>query len=126
MINDPIADMLIRIKNAYMAGKATVVIPHSNVKESLAKLLKKYNYIGEVTRDEKQIVVVLKYENGSPAMSQVERLSKPGLRRYAGFSDLQRIKQGLGFVIISTPKGLMTHVDAKKARLGGELICKIW
>lgn len=127
-MTDPIADMLIRIKNGYLAGKSRVVIPHSNVKESLAHLLQKYDYIKEVKKetDKAFIEVELKYDEGKPALSQVVRLSKPGLRRYANVSELARIRQGLGFTIISTPRGLMTHVDAKKARVGGELICKIW
>lgn len=127
-MNDPIADMLIRIKNGYMAGKSVVEVPHSNLKEALATVLKKYEYIGEVTKkaDKPNLFVELVYKDGRPSMTQVERLSKPGLRKYAGVSDLEKIKQVLGYVIISTPKGLMTHVEAKKKRLGGELICKIW
>ncbi|RJR16067.1 30S ribosomal protein S8 [Candidatus Microgenomates bacterium] len=128
MITDPIADMLIRIKNGYLAGKKTVDVPYSRVKESLAKLLQKYEYIGTVAseKDAKQLKVTLMYPQGKPAMSEVVRLSKPGLRRYSGVSDLEKIKQGLGFTIVSTPKGLMTHQDAKKQRLGGELICRVW
>ena len=111
-----------------MAGRKTVEVPYSNVKEALAEVLKKYAYIGDVTKktDQPNLFVELIYTNGRPSLTQVERLSKPGLRRYAGVSDLEKIKQALGYVIISTPKGLMTHIEAKKKRLGGELICKIW
>ena len=129
MVNDPIADMLIRIKNGYLAGKRTVNVPHSNVKEALARVLEKYAYIGSVSKAETgpDLKVTLLYqEDGRPAMSQVQRISKPGLRRYAGVADLAKIRQGLGFVIVSTPKGIMTHTEAKKQRLGGEVICKIW
>lgn len=129
MVNDPIADMLIRIKNGYLAGKRTINVPHSKVKEALARVLEKYEYIGSVTKAEvgPDLRVTLLYqEDGRPALSEVQRISKPGLRRYAGVTDLAKIRQGLGFVIVSTPKGLMTHTEAKKQRLGGEVICKIW
>lgn len=128
MITDPIADMLIRIKNGYLAGKTEIDVPYSKVKESLAKLLKQYEYIGDVRteKDAQQLKVTLLYQQGKPALSQVVRLSKPGLRRYTGVSDLEKIKQGLGFIIVSTPKGLMTHKQAKKQHLGGELICRVW
>jgi small subunit ribosomal protein S8 len=126
-MTDPIADMLIRIKNGYMARRAEVAVPYSKMKVSLAKLLSRYHYIGDVSPEAKRMFTVkLHYRAGVPAMTDVKRMSKPGLRRYTGVKDLERIQGGLGFTILSTPKGMMTHVEARKERLGGEVICRIW
>lgn len=127
-MNDPIGDMLIRIKNAYLARKSTVAIPHSNVKEALVKLLTKQGYVENMSRekDARDIVVTLKYTNGLPALTDVKRLSKPGLRRYVRARDINTIKSGLGHVILSTPQGLKTHSEAKKDHIGGEVLCAVW
>ncbi len=126
MINDPIADMLIRIKNGYMARKEAVLVPRSKFKAAIITVLKKYHYIGEVAEADSAFTVKLLYQSGKPAMTQVQRISKPGLRRYMSVKDLEGVRHGLGFLILSTPKGIMTHIDAKKQRIGGEVICKIW
>jgi small subunit ribosomal protein S8 len=127
MTNDPIADMLIRIKNGYMTHKERVAVPKSKFKTALIRLLQQKKYVGQVhNADASVFEVELLYPEGKPAMTHVERMSKPGLRRYINVTDLAKIRQGLGFVILSTPQGLMTHIEAKKQRLGGEIICKIW
>lgn len=127
-MNDPISDMLVRIKNGYLAHKKTVEIPYSKVKEALATLLASYHYIEsfEVAKEARMITVVLRYVADAPAMTDVKRLSKPGLRRYTKVDNLKDIQGGLGYIIVSTPQGLMTHVEARKKNVGGELICKIW
>lgn len=128
MISDPIADMLIRIKNGYMSRKSVVKIPHSNVKQALAQVLQKHNYVGKVTREGKQqfFQIELLYKDGQPVLTEVLRQSKPGLRRYIRVRDLSRLNRGLGHVFLSTPRGLMTHKEAQKEGVGGEVLCIIW
>ena len=128
MINDPIADMLIRIKNAYMARRTTVEIPYIRVKENLLALLAKEGSVGATEKigDRKTLVVKLLYTQYGAAVSDVKRVSKPGLRRYIKASELPTLHVGLGHVILSTPKGLKTHTEARKERVGGEILCRIW
>lgn len=127
-MTDPIGDMLIRIKNGYLARRTTVALPFSKMKETLAKLLVELGYITDVNRDDKglNLILTLKYEYGVPALSGVKRLSKPGLRKYGGVADLSHLRRGLGQIIVSTPKGLKTHTDAQKMKLGGEIVCAVW
>lgn len=127
-MTDPISDMLIRIKNGYLARRATVIVPYSKMKETLARLLVELGYITAVTKKSQlaTLTVKLKYAEGVPALSGVKRLSKPGLRRYAGAQDLFRMRQSLGQIIVSTPKGLKTHLEARKMKLGGEILCAVW
>jgi len=129
-VTDPIADFLTRIRNASRARKPRVDIPASNMKKSLAEILKNQNFIKDysIIEDNKQnlIRVELKYTNGSPAISGLRRISKPGLRVYKNSGDLPRILNGLGIAVISTPKGLLTDRDAKIQSVGGEIVCYIW
>lgn len=129
-VTDPIADFLTRIRNASKARKPRVDIPASNMKKSLAEILKNQNFIKDysVIEDKKQnlIRVELKYSNGSPAISGLKRISKPGLRVYKNSSDLPRVLNGLGVAVISTPKGLLTDKDARTQSVGGEIVCYIW
>ena len=127
MFNDPISDMLTRIRNAYMARLDTVEIPASKLKVALALLLSSLGYVGKVGEVvNRRFAVGLKYSAGEPAVTSIKRISKPGLRRYAGVKEIAKLRQGLGFLILSTPKGLKTHVEARKEGVGGELICKVW
>lgn len=128
MINDPIGDMLTRIKNAYMARREFVEIPRSKLRELLAEMLVKLGYGKEVlpTDVTSYFKISLLYKQGIPALSGVKRISKPGLRRYAGAHDLRKLSRGLGVLIVSTPKGLKTHIEAQKEGIGGELLCKVW
>ena len=110
-----------------MAKRQDVKVPYSKLKEALVKLLSRYRFVGEVSAvADGEFTVKLLYPDGKPAITEVKRVSKPGLRRYARVLELEKNKQQLGFFILSTPKGLMTHVEAKKKRLGGEVLCKIW
>jgi|SRR3989338_3408872 len=130
MINDPIADMLTRIKNGYMARKQDVAIPYSKVKENILKVLEKKGYITNIqkTQDNQKLTlkVDLVYQKKQPVMTDVVRISKPGVRIYTKKNAIPTILGGLGTVIISTPQGMMFGEEAKKKGLGGELICKIW
>lgn len=126
MVNDPISDMLIRMKNGYMAGKAEVVLPWSKLKENLAKILVKNNFLLEENKSDRDLILKLKYNGVVPTLTDVKRVSKPSLRIYAGKNDLPKVLSGVGVSIISTPKGLMTNKEAHKAGLGGEVICEIW
>ena len=129
-VTDPIADFLTRIRNASRARKPRVDIPASNMKKSLAEILKNQNFIKdyEIIEDKKQsmIRVELKYTDGTPAISGLKRISKPGLRVYKNSNDLPRVLNGLGVAVISTPIGLLTDKDARTQSVGGEIVCYIW
>ena len=131
MMTDPVADMLTRIRNASTAKHASTVIPASKLKERIAQILQDEGYIQdvEVNRDTPQgtLKVFLKYgPDRAPALSGLRRVSKPGLRVYKGRQEIPRVLGGLGTVIMSTPKGLMTGRDAWRQRIGGEVIAYIW
>jgi len=130
MSSDPIADMLIRIKNGYLTKKKFVEIPFSKIKNSLAKILVKESYINNFDiKNENELKLLkleLKYDKKVPAITGIKRISKPGLRVYKGKRNIPRVLGGLGIAIISTPKGLMTGKEAYRNNLGGEIICTIW
>lgn len=127
---DPIADMLITIKNAQAVGKLTVKIPFSKIKLEIAKILKKEGFINEVEekgRRKKSLIIFLKYdEEKKPAISGVKRISKPGQKIWKGYREIRKVKGGYGIAIISTPRGLMTDSQARKQKVGGEILCEIW
>jgi small subunit ribosomal protein S8 len=129
-MTDPIADMIIRVKNAFMANKADVSIPHSKVKEAVAKILESEGYVENFevkpTVPQKTIEVKLKYIGKIPAITQVRRLSKPGRRMYATSKDIPKSLGGYGVTIVSTSKGVVTDSQARKLNVGGELLCQIW
>ena len=129
-MTDPIADLLTRIKNAQLAKHKTTVVPHSNLKENLVKILIKNNYLTDYKVDgkkaaEKSLNLTLKYVRKQPAVAQIKRISKPGVRHYVNQSTIKKLTIGRGLVIISTSKGMMTAKEARKQNLGGEIICKI-
>ena len=132
VINDPIADMLTRIRNAQVARHDAVTMPASNTKKAIAKILLDEGYIKsyDVVDDGLQgaIKITLKYMNGksTPVITGLKRISKPGLRVYARCEELPKVLGGLGVAIISTSKGLMTDRAARKENLGGEVLCYIW
>jgi small subunit ribosomal protein S8 len=131
MMTDPVADMLTRLRNASRAKHTTTDMPASKLKRQIAQILKDEGYIQdfEVVEDPPQnaLRVHLKYgENRSPALSGLRRVSKPGLRVYKGRQDIPRVLGGMGTVIISTPKGLMTGRDAWRQNVGGEVLAFIW
>ena len=131
VINDPIADMLTRIRNAQVARHDTVTMPASNMKKSIAKLMQNEGFIKsyEVIEDglQGEIKITLKYlDKKQPVIVGLKRISKPGLRVYASCEDLPKVLGGLGVAIISTSKGVMTDRMARKENLGGEVLCYIW
>lgn len=126
---DPISDMLTRIRNATLVGKAEVVIPFSRIKLEIAKIMENEKFIGglQILERERQLKVFLKYdEDGSPAVRNLKRISKPGRRVYAPKDDLPLVLGGLGIAIVSTSRGLMTAKEAARAGLGGEVLCEIY
>ena len=130
MTTDPIADIIIRIKNAHMARHEKIEVPYSKMKKAIADILLKEGYVAEVGIKESKpfnyLAITLKYIGKLPAVNDVKRLSKPGRRMYAPANKLPKTLGGYGITIISTSKGVMTDKDARKANLGGELLCQIW
>ena len=128
-LSDPIGDMLTRIKNAQARNHNKVSLPSSKFKAKIADVLKSEGYIIDYkVNDEKKpsIEINLKYNLGNPVINTIERISKPGRRIFSSASSLPKINNGLGIAIISTPQGVMTDVDARKKKLGGEIICKVF
>ena len=130
-MTDPIADMLTRIRNALIAKHESVEVPASKMKKEIARLLLQEGYISsfDIVEEEIQskIVITLKYgPNGEKVINGLKRVSKPGLRIYAGHDELPKVLGGLGVAIISTPKGVMTDKEARKANHGGEVLAYIW
>jgi small subunit ribosomal protein S8 len=127
---DPIADMLTRIRNAILVRKSEVSLPHSNIKESVARLLKDSNFIDDVSVKDapvgKTLTVRINGEDSNARISEIVRLSKPGRRYYVNVKEIPTVKRGRGIVILSTSKGLMTGDEAKTQKVGGELICKVY
>jgi small subunit ribosomal protein S8 len=129
-MSDPIADLLTRIRNAQMAGKATVECPSSGIKQAILAVLKQEGYIAgySVGGDAvKQVLSIeLKYHNGKPVIEELRRGSTPGLRQYKGREKLPKVRAGLGIAVISTNKGVMTDKDARAAGVGGEVLCTVF
>ena len=128
-LSDPIGDMLARIKNAQVRNHNKVVLPSSNFKAKIADILKAEGYIIDykINEEKKPIIEInLKYNSGNPVINSIERVSKPGRRIFSSANSLPKINNGLGIAIVSTPQGVMTDVDARKKKLGGEIICKVF
>lgn len=128
-MSDPIADLLIRIKNGYLAKKKLVEVPWSKILEGIAKILKGGGYLKKVEVKEdkfRALVLNLKYVKGCPALTNVKRISKPGVRRYVKAKNIKPVLNGLGIMIVSTPQGLMSGKEAKKKGLGGEILAEVW
>lgn len=123
---DPIADLLITIKNGYMAKKKNVLVPTSKFKLAIVKVLEKEKFVGKVEMEDKVINIELVYQNGKPKITSVKKVSKLGLRVYSKGKNLRTIKGGRGIVLVSTPKGVMTAKEAKGNKLGGEVIAEIF
>ncbi len=130
MMTDPIADMLTRVRNALSVRKREVILPASNIKFAIAKILEKEGYLGGVERTthvgHPALKLTLAYEAGSPRIRSVRRVSTPGRRVYVKSDALPRVMSGLGIVILSTPNGLMTNKEARVRKLGGEVICEVY
>jgi small subunit ribosomal protein S8 len=126
---DPIADMLTRIRNANRALLPGVDVPHSKIKENIANILKREGYIQDFSVEgkvPKTIKMRLKYQGKKGVIEGLRRISSPGLRRYAGSTDIPRVLGGMGVAVISTSEGVMTGVQARKKNLGGEILCYVW
>jgi small subunit ribosomal protein S8 len=129
-MTDPVCDMLNRIRNAQAVLRETVEVPFSNLKYEVAKILEKKGFIAKVEkkgRKMKRIIeIALKYDTNQPVISGLRRVSRPGQRIYKKTKEIKLVKGGYGVAVISTPKGLMTDREARKKKLGGEIICEIW
>jgi small subunit ribosomal protein S8 len=129
-INDPLGDLLTRIRNAQMRNKSKVLSPSSKLRERVLEVLKSEGYIRGFTIVEREghseIEIELKYFDGEPVIREIERVSKPGRRVYASVKTLPRINNGLGVAIVSTPKGVMADHDARDANVGGEILCTVY
>ncbi len=131
-VTDPIADFLTRIRNAQRANHRVVEVPASNLKKRLTEILYEYGFIYKYKFENEGpqgvIKIALKYDpvTKSPAIKGIERISKPGLRKYSNVDDLPRVLSGLGMAIVSTSKGIMTEKDAKKLNVGGEVLCYVY
>lgn len=131
MNSDPIADMLTRIRNASMVQHKQVVIPSSKIKVEIAKILVEEGFVASynVTDEKPQpnLVLKLKYTGrGDSVITDLQRVSKPGRREYIGYREIPLVRSGLGITILSTPQGVMTGLHARRAKLGGEVLCKVW
>jgi small subunit ribosomal protein S8 len=130
--NDPVSDLLTRLRNAIMVNKEQVSVPYSKLKHSLANLLQEEGYVNHVqiiNEDDaprKSIIVDLKYVNGTPAISGLRKVSKPGLRKYTRAQYAPRVYSGLGISVISTSQGLKTDRKARAEKVGGEILCQVW
>jgi len=132
-MTDPIADLLTRIRNAIMAGHKVVEAPASNLKKEIARILFEKGYIlsykvveGEGVQDVLKIALKYNSKSKKPAIKEIKRISRPGLRQYSGVDDMPRVLNGLGIAIISTSRGLMTDKEAKKEKIGGEILCYVY
>ena len=130
-LSDPIGDMIARIKNAQVRNHKKLELPSSKFKVKIADVLKNEGFIIDYKVNKKEsnkadLMINLKYNSGSPVISVIERISKPGRRIFSSAESLPKINNGLGIAIISTPKGVMTDIDARKQKLGGEIICKVF
>lgn len=130
MVHDPIGDMLIQIKNAFMAGRRSVDLPYSRMKFAVASILKSERYIDDIAKTGEEpkclLHIQLRYEDGVPAVTGVKRVSKPGLRWYVNRREIPKVVGGMGTAVISTSKGIMTDREARKLGIGGEILCEVW
>lgn len=130
MVTDPISDFIIQMKNASDAHKASFTLPYSKVKAAIADVLVKEGFIKAASKKgkkvQKSLEIELVHENGTPKIKGVERMSKVSKRMYFGFGDIRPVRQGFGRMLITTPKGILTDKEARKAKVGGEPLFKIW
>jgi small subunit ribosomal protein S8 len=129
-LNDPVGDLITRIRNAQLRGRSKLVSPASTLRVRVLQVLKDEGYIRDfrevATGPHKEIEIELKYFEGSPAIHEIQRVSKPGRRVYSSIKDLRLVRNGLGISIISTPKGVMSDNAAREANVGGEILCEVY
>lgn len=131
VMTDPLGDMLTRIRNGQRAGKSSITSPASKLRVNVLDVLKREGYIrnyksGDTTKGAAELTIELKYHDGSPVIKEIDRISKPGRRVYSKISDLPKIYGGLGISILSTPRGVMSDVEARAANVGGEVLCRVF
>jgi len=131
VMTDPLGDMLTRIRNGQRAGKSSITSPASKLRASVLDVLKREGYIrnyksGAADTGFAELTIELKYHDGSPVIKEIDRISKPGRRVYAKIADLPKIYGGLGISILSTPRGVMSDVEARAANVGGEVLCRVF
>jgi len=129
-MQDPLSDMLTRVRNAQMAGKTSVAMPGSKLKAAVAQVLKEEGYVADyaasVEDGKPRLSIELKYYDGKPVIAEIDRISRPGLRKYSGKGELPTVRAGLGVAIISTSQGVMTDRAARAAGVGGEVLCTVF
>ena len=130
-VHDTIGDFITVIRNAGLAGKTVCLYPHSKLREGLARILKAEGFVQDFRKstdntNHKKLEIELKYVDGVHAIAGIQRTSKPGCRRYYGYREIPRVLEGLGVAILSTPKGVMDDVAARREKVGGELLCSVW
>jgi small subunit ribosomal protein S8 len=128
-MSDPISDMLTRLRNAGAAQLPVVKLPHSRIKENAAKILQSEGYVSDVSvagEPKKEITIKLKFNGKKSVIEGLKRVSRPGLRRYVGSTEIPRVRGGLGVAVLSTSEGIMTDAQARKKNLGGELLFYVW
>ena len=128
-MTDPIADMLTRIRNASMVGKVEVVLPYSRLKHAIASILAGEGYIAiaeKVADDKDKLRIELKYDGKTSAIRSLKRISRPGRRSYVGYQDLPRVLSDRGIAVVSTPQGVMSNKEARRRKLGGEIMCEVY
>ena len=123
---DPVANMLVSVKNGYLAKKTQVSVPFSKFKYEIAKVLENEKFVGKTAKKDNKILIELFYEDGKPKITDIKRVSKLGLRVYEKGKNIKKIKGGRGILVVTTSKGLMTGKSAKEKQLGGEVICRVW
>lgn len=123
---DSVANMLVTIKNGYLAKKSQVSFPYSKFKLEIAKVLEADKFVANVNKNESRITLDLIYENGKPKITEIKKVSKLGLRVYKKIKNIKKVRGGRGIYIVSTPQGVMTDKVARTKKLGGEVICQVW
>lgn len=125
-VSDPTGDMLARIKNALAVKKPSVTLPLSKVKKAIADVMVKNGYLEKVEVKNGDLKLYFRYKDGKPTIRGVKRISKPSVRVYTGYRDVPSVKEGRGICVLSTPRGIMSGVEARKQHVGGEILCFIW
>jgi len=129
MMSDPIADLLTRLRNAVAVNKKTVLVPHSKIKQAIVKILKQENYLADYQvkgkSSKKELEITIKYYQRNPAITNLTRISKPGVRLYTDVKDIPRLMRGRGIIILSSSQGIISGRQALKNNIGGEIICKV-
>ena len=126
MVIDPLSDLVTRIRNGYLAGAEVITATATKTGERVVKVLVDKGYLANAKKEGGRLVLTLKYEGKLPAVSGIKRVSKPGVRIYKGVKDLPKVQSGFGCNILTTPKGIMTEKEARKLKVGGEIIAQIW